>query len=395
VVPVPPDNPATPEKIALGAALFADTRLSSNGTKACISCHDPAQGFSDGQSRGQGVAGVALKRNTPSLWNLAWGKSFFWDGRAATLEAQARGPIEHPLEMNMPLKKAVMRLKQDPKTVDSFKAVFGSDGITETNVVKALSAYERTLVSPKTRFDKWVEGDETALSAYEKKGYELFAGRAGCAKCHTGWRFTDEAFHDIGLPSTPDTGRSAISGLPHNDHAFKTPSLRELVWTGPYMHDGAMATIEAANDHYFGGIENLRSSLSKDLLVLVPVFTDQRRQITAFLKTLSSETQPVPVSLPAEVVKTEPVMAVETARVIERGSAFHPRAVRLRKGQPLTIVNEDDRTHAVLVDDPRLKFSQGVQEPGQAVELTFPKKGTYTVGSSIRPGMELRVELTD
>lgn len=273
--------------------------------------------------------------------------------------------------------------------------MFGSQGITQTSIVKALAAYERTLVSPKTRFDQWVEGDETALTAYEKKGYELFAGRAGCAKCHSGWRFTDEAFHDIGLPSAPDTGRSAISGLPHTGHAFKTPTLRELVWTAPYMHDGSMATIEAANDHYFGGIENLRTSLSKDLQVLVPVFTDQRRQITAFLRTLSSETQPVPISLPAEVTKREAITAVETARVVERGSAFEPRSVRLRKGQPLAIVNEDNLTHAVLVDDPRYKFSAGVQEPGQAVELTFEKAGTYTVGSSIRPGMALTVEVTD
>lgn len=394
-VPVPAANPGSAEEIALGAALFVDTRLSRDGSKACISCHDPAKGFTDGESRGKGIAGVALKRNTPTLINLAWGDSFFWDGRAKTLEEQARGPIENPLEMDMPLAKAVENLKADARTVESFTRVFGSEGVTEANTLKALAAYERTIVSPKTRFDSWVEGDEQALTPFEKKGYELFAGRAGCAKCHSGWRFTDEAYHDIGLPSTPDTGRSAISGLPHTDHAFKTPTLRELVWTGPYMHDGSMATIEAANDHYFGGIENLRTSLSKDLQVLVPVFADQRRQITAFLRTLSSEAPPQPVTLPPKIVETAKPSPVATNEVHEKGTQFTPPAIRLRKGEALSVVNDDDRAHAVLVDDPRLKFSEGVQEPGQNVTLTFPQPGTYVVGSSIHPGMKLTVDVTD
>ncbi len=394
-VPVPADNPSTPEKIALGTQLFADTRLSRDGSKACISCHDPNLGFTDGASRGKGVAGVPLKRNTPTLWNLAWGESFFWDGRAATLEEQARGPIEHPLEMDMPLAKAAEVLKADPKSVESFKAVFGSDGVSEANILKALAAYERTLVSPRTRFDRWVEGDETALTPYEKKGYALFAGRAGCAKCHSGWRFTDEAFHDIGLPDASDKGRGPIAGLAHMTTAFKTPTLRELVWTGPYLHDGSMATIEGVNDHYFGGIENLRSTLSKDLESFVPVFTEERKQLSAFLKTLSSETPPQPVTLPTTVKAPAPVAFVDAKNVSQRGSKFSPAAIRIRKGEMLTILNDDDRAHSAVVADPRMTFSSGVQEPGQSVALSFKDPGTYVVACAIHPGMKLAVEVTD
>lgn len=394
-IPVPAGNPSTPEKVALGAALFVDTRLSRDGSTACITCHDPSQGFSDGASRGKGIAGVPLKRNTPTLWNLAWGNSFFWDGRAATLEDQAKGPIEHPLEMDMPLSKAADALKADAKTVAAFKAVFGAEGVSEANILKALAAYERTLVSPVTRFDRWVEGDETALTPYEKKGFNLFAGRAGCARCHSGWRFTDEAYHDIGLPDATDKGRGPVAGLAHMTTAFKTPTLRELVWTGPYLHDGSMATIEGVNDHYFGGIENLRSTLSKDLDVFVPVFTEERKQLTAFLKTLSSETPPQPVALPMSAVAPEKIAAVETKQVSQRGSAFAPAAVRIRKGEALTILNDDDRAHSTVVTDPRLTFSDGVQEPGQSVEITFPQNGTYTVACAIHPGMKLTVEVID
>ena len=394
-IPVPADNPSTPEKIALGAALFIDTRLSRDGSTACITCHVPSSGFSDGASRGKGIAGVPLKRNTPTLWNLAWGDSFFWDGRAATLEEQAKGPIEHPLEMDMPLAKAADALKADPKTVEAFQAVFGTEGVSEANILKALAAYERTLVSPVTRFDRWVEGDETALTPYEKKGYALFTGRAGCAKCHSGWRFTDEAYHDIGLPDATDKGRGEVARLSHMTTAFKTPTLRELVWTGPYLHDGSMATIEGVNDHYFGGIENLRPTLSKDLEVFVPVFTDERKQLTAFLKTLSSATPPEPVALPISVDVPKPITVVDAKEVRQRGSKYTPAAVRIRKGEVLTILNDDDRTHSAVVNDPRMTFSSGVQEPGQSVTLTFQEKGTYAVACAIHPGMKLTVDVID
>jgi len=394
VIPVPADNPGTPAQVALGASLFVDTRLSRDGSMACVTCHDPAKAFTEGASRGKGIAGETLKRNTPTLWDLAWAQSFFWDGRARTLEQQARGPIEHPLEMAIPLEKVVENLKSDASTLASFRAAYGDEGLSEATVLKALAAYERTLVSPKTRFDRWVEGDAQALTPFEIKGYELFIGRAGCSKCHATWRFTDEGFHDIGLPEGADRGRGEISGLAQMNNAFKTPTLRELVWTAPYMHDGSLGTLAAANDHYFGGIE-VRPTNSKDLPVFTPVFTENRLQILAFLKTLSSEEPPQPISLPAEVKPVSAARPVATAEVSQRFQQFVPPAVRITKGQTLMIRNDDERAHAVSILDPRHPFSGDAQEPGQKTELTFVEAGTYQVTCAIHPGEVLTVEVAD
>lgn len=390
-IPVPPDNPSTPAQVALGAALFSDTRLSRDGSTACATCHDPARSFTDGASRGKGVAGVTLRRHTPTLWNLAWGDSFFWDGRASTLEEQARGPIEHPLEMDMRLADAVAALRSDPQIVDAFNAAFGAEGMTEATILKALAAFERTLVSPKTRFDRWVEGDANALTPTEIKGFELFTGRAGCSKCHGTWRFTDEAFHDIGLPEGADKGRGEIAGARMNN-AFKTPTLRELVWTAPYMHDGSLATIEATNDHYFGGVEE-RATISRDVPLITPVSIEHRRQLTAFLKTLSSEAPPRPITLERQVQRPGASSAVSVSEVRQRDRQFTPGSVRISKGRPLTIHNDDDRTYSIRVDDPRMMFASDAQEPGSRVVLTFPEAGTYTVTSNIHPRMKLLVEV--
>ncbi len=389
-VPMPASNPGTPEEIALGAALFSDARLSRDGSHSCVTCHDPARGFTDGASRGKGVAGVTLKRNTPTLWNLAWASSLFWDGRAATLEAQARGPIEHPLEMDRKLADAVVAMKADPETVKSFTAVFGVEGVTEANVLKALAAYERTLVSPRTRFDRWVEGDESALTDDEIKGFKLFTGRAACSKCHSGWRLTDEAYHDIGLPEGPDKGRGEVAGEPRMSNAFKTPTLRELVWTAPYMHDGSLATLEAANDHYFGGVEN-RPTISHDVPLITPVSTVQRGWLTAFLKTLSSDTPPAPVALPIKVEARVETTIVAATEVTAGARTFSPAAIRVETGATLTIRNADERTHIFKADDPRVTLSSDVQEPGTALALTFPASGTYTVTCLVQPGMRLTV----
>lgn len=393
-VPVPEANVATPAQVALGAALFNDTRLSRDGSASCATCHDPARSFTDGESRGKGVAGVTLRRNTPSLWNLAWGESLFWDGRAATLEEQARGPIEHPLEMDRKLSDVVPVLKNDPITAAAFNGAFGTGGVTEENILKALAAFERTLVSPRTRFDRWVEGDANALTPTEIKGFELFRGRAGCSKCHSGWRFTDEGYHDIGMPSTADKGRGEIADAPRMDNAFKTPSLRELAWTAPYMHDGSLGTIEAANDHYFGGVEE-RASISPDIPLIIPVFTAERQAITAFLRTLSSETPPEPISLPQIVQADVRTSAVRASEVTIRGRRFVPAAVRVGKGQSLGIRNEDGRNHELRGEGPGITSSADRIENGGGATLTFARAGSYTVASPIHPGLRLRVEVAE
>jgi cytochrome c peroxidase len=389
--PAPAENPTTPAKVELGRRLFEDKRLSGENDLACATCHEPVLSFSDGVARRPGHDGEPLPRRTPSLWNLAWGLTFFWDGRAPSLEAQVSGPIENPREMGGDIATAAARLAADPAATARFAAAFPENPrATEANIKAALAAFERTLVSPETRFDKWVAGDEAALEADELAGLKLFVGKAGCVACHKGWRFTDEAFHDIGLPTT-DLGRGAILRLPAANHAFKTPSLRERVWTAPYMHDGSLASFEEVVRHYADRVVG-RPTLSRDLRRSLDLSPKERGALVAFLATLSSEDPPRPVSLPARV-QTIGVAegAVAASEIHQKGRQFAPRAVALKRGESLTFVNDDMRTHNIRVDDPRLPAFSEAQEPGDRVVLGFPEAGEFEVTCGIHPEMRLEV----
>jgi cytochrome c peroxidase len=277
------------EQAALGYDLFRDTRLSSDGRGACVTCHNPERAFTDGRPKGMGPGGDELTRNVPALFNLAWAKSFFWDGRASTLEDQARGPILSPLELAGDFPGIVKRLSSDPTMVERFKRAFPDHAeISEPNVLEALSAYERTLVSGEARFDRWVKGDDNALSEEELRGFAIFVGKGGCVSCHGGWRFTDDNFHDVGLKSD-DPGRSAVPGGAPGLPLFKTPSLREVDQTGPYMHDGSLSTLADVVDHYAGGLVK-RPSLATNLVKDLRLTDDEKRSLIAFLHTLSSNT---------------------------------------------------------------------------------------------------------
>lgn len=273
-------------RIALGQDLFHDTRLSGDGTRACASCHQPVLGFSDGRARGLGRDGGALQRNTPSLFNVKWGQRFFWDGRAASLEEQARGPLLAANEMAGDFVVMAARLAADPGMPRRFAEAFpAAPEISETNILASLAAYERTLDAPKSRFDDWVGGNDGALSAEEKTGFGLFVGRAGCVSCHGGWRFTDDIFHDIGLAGA-DPGRGAIAGGVPGIAQFKTPSLRELLKTAPYMHDGSLATLEAVVSHYNKDrIE--RATLDANIVRDMGLSAEERAALVAFLRSLS------------------------------------------------------------------------------------------------------------
>jgi cytochrome c peroxidase len=393
-IPAPPGNPVTPEKVALGRALFADTRLSGDGTMACVTCHDPALSFSDGVARRPGHDGEPLPRRTPSLWNLAWGLTFFWDGRAPTLEAQASGPIENLREMGGDIAKAAARLAADPGMAARFAAAFPEDPrVTEANIRAALAGFERTLVSPKTRFDRWVEG-EAALDPDERTGFALFVGKAGCVACHKGWRFTDEAFHDIGLAGA-DLGRGEALKLAAANHAFKTPSLRERVWTAPYMHDGSLATLEAVVTHYAERVIE-RPTLSADLKRPLDLSPEERGRLVAFLATLSSDDPPRPAALPArvETLGAPAGPAVAASEIRQKGRRFTPGAVAVKAGEALRFVNDDSRTHNVRVDDPRMPAFSEAQEPGDTVVLGFPEAGEFAVTCGIHPEMRLDVVVT-
>lgn len=391
--PEPAENPTSPEKVSLGAALFEDKRLSGSGDVSCSTCHQAELSFSDGVERHPGLDGQPLDRRTPPLWNMAWGLSWFWDGRAASLEGQAAGPIENKREMGGDLKRAIEALATDPLMRESFAAAFPEDpAVTRDNLTKALAAFERTLVSPETRFDRWVKGDDAALDKDEVAGLSLFVGKAGCVACHQGWRFTDEAFHDIGLAGD-DKGRGPVIGVKAADHAFKTPSLRERVWSAPYMHDGSLATFEDVVDHYTKGIVK-RPTLSADLPRSIELSESERAQLVAFLNAISSDDPPRPASLPPKtMVLGAMAQAVSATTVSQKDKRFAPGAILLKLGEALRIVNDDTRTHNVRVDGANLHFNSDGQNPGDTVTLGFDLPGHYDVICGIHPEMRLSVDV--
>jgi cytochrome c peroxidase len=289
--PSPPDNPLTSEKVALGSRLFADVRLSGRTDRSCASCHRPGRGFTDGRPRARAASGADLRRNTSSLWNLAWGKQFFWDGRAASLEAQVAMPVEAPQEMAGVWPTIIGRLTDDRDLAGLFEAAFPSElQVSQETIVKALASYVRSLVSPPTRFDAWIEGDAAALRPPEMRGFALFVGKAGCVLCHVGWRFTDDRFHDIGLRSRDD-GRGALPGGTAGSFAFKTPGLRELASTAPYMHDGSFATLPAVVEHYSSGFVR-RPSLAPHVSRTLRLNAREKSDLVAFLRSLSHDEGP-------------------------------------------------------------------------------------------------------
>ncbi|REL29837.1 tryptophan tryptophylquinone biosynthesis enzyme MauG [Thalassotalea euphylliae] len=292
-IPFPADNPYSVQKAALGKMLFFDPRLSNNRNMTCATCHNPSFGWEDATARSVGDQNTQLDRHSPSIINAAWGDRYFWDGRAASLEEQAKGPIESAVEMNLPLPEAVARLSQVPQYRTWFGRVFGSEGITADTIAKAIATFERTIVSGEAPFDRWVNGDESAISPAAKRGFDLFVGKAKCVDCHSGWNFTDMQFHDIGLPGN-DLGRGQLTGNAQENFAFKTPSLRNIGQRAPYMHDGRFENLTGVIGHYIpGGVK--RPTLSTKM-VPIALSAQDINDLEAFMLTLTGED--TAVSLP-------------------------------------------------------------------------------------------------
>ena len=250
----PKDNPQTAAKVALGRHLFFDKRLSSDNTISCASCHDPAKGWSNGERFATGVGGQVGGRSAPTIINATYNMFQFWDGRSGSLEDQALGPIQNPIEMGMTLPEVVKKLNAIPGYRDQFQKVFGSD-VTAENIGRAIAAYERTVLSGDAPFDRFVAGDKQALSEGAQRGKNLFFGQAHCSACHTGPGFTDHAFHNLGVGHGKefDRGRNVVSKVVGDTGSFKTPGLRDIAKTGPYMHDGSLKTLEDVVDYYDKG----------------------------------------------------------------------------------------------------------------------------------------------
>lgn len=290
-LPVPRDQPLTAARVELGRRLFFEKRLSRDGSLACASCHVPAAAFTDGRGRPVGVGGVIGRRNTPTLVNRAYGRAFFWDGRAASLDLQALEPMVSPREMGNTHQEIVRRLSAEPSYRDAFARAFGEAEVTIGRVAEAIAAFERTLVSGNTPFDRYVTlGDTGALSAEARRGLALFRGKANCVLCHEPPLFTDERFHTTGVAwqggVLADSGRFAVTRREEDLGAIKTPTLRELTRTAPYMHDGSIATLQDVVEFYDrGGIANPY----RDPLLHPLRLTDGEKQaLLAFLRSLSA-----------------------------------------------------------------------------------------------------------
>ncbi len=252
---IPADNPLTREKVALGRQLYFDPRLSRDNTVSCASCHDPQRGWSNGEAVATGINGQKGGRSAPTILNSGYSSFQFWDGRAMHVEGQALGPIQNPIEMDLTLPELEKKLRGIEGYREQFQQVFGGPANSE-NIAKAIAAFERTILSGDSPYDRYKAGDEAALSDSAKAGMKLFFGKANCNACHSEPLFTDGGFHNIGVGfdgDKPDPGRGEISKLGGDHGAFKTPTLRDIARTAPYMHDGSLKTLAEVIDYYSGG----------------------------------------------------------------------------------------------------------------------------------------------
>ncbi|RED50456.1 cytochrome-c peroxidase [Seonamhaeicola aphaedonensis] len=294
---IPFDNPQTKEGVALGNKLFVDPILSLNNSQSCADCHISKKAFSDSDRFSEGVEGIRGNRNSMPLFNLAWNfdEKFFWDGNTFSLEHQAFIPVTDPIEMNTTWADVEQKLQQHPEYPTLFERAFGTSIIDSTLVVKAIAQFERTLISANSKFDKFLLGD-VELTPEELNGFNVFMDEAkgDCFHCHGNERnplWTDNRFHNNGLDSQfTDLGHGAITGDPADNGKFKTPSLRNLQFTAPYMHDGRFATLDDVINHYSEGLQNsptidpLMKKVNQGGVQLSP---EDKADLKAFLLTLS------------------------------------------------------------------------------------------------------------
>jgi len=362
---IPPDNPQTPEKIALGQKLFFDGRLSADGTVACASCHDPGRAFTDGKSTSIGIQGRVGQRNAPTILNALYNKTQFWDGRAKTLEEQAALPIVNSIEMGQPnLNAAVARIAAVDEYKQAFSRVFGRPA-SGPDLLRAIASYERSLVSFNSPFDRFIAGDKNAIDAAAQRGWDLFNTRARCNKCHALTEtkrdptlFTDNDFHNIGigiirhnvvalarqaeqLVKSGDTaaidraalqtdmsalGRYLISRREPDIASFKTPGLRNLLMTGPYFHDGSQETLWDAMDHYNKGDGLQNPWLDEDIQPLA-LSENEIDDVVAFLASLTSEDYKKPAV--KELARQRALSRTQRPQR-DTARAFGPKPVQLK-----------------------------------------------------------------
>ena len=384
---MPANNPMTPERVELGRLLYFDPVLSGDNTQSCATCHHPDLGFSDGRSLsmgkgGQGVGpsragGAVIKRSAPTIWNAAYSPRLFWDGRAASLEDQARFPITSEIEMNQNPDELVKELKAIPEYVRLFDRTFdGHDGsaVTFDNALKAIAAFERTLTSQNSAFDRYAAGDVTALTAEQRRGLALFRSlKTRCFECHGFPTFANPDFKVIGVPDFPgqpgpDLGRAEAGGGPAAERAFKVPTLRNVALTAPYMHNGRFMTLDEVLEFYSSGgilkLPNLDDKIRRFKLT-----EPEKRDLIAFLHSLTDESR-LP-EIPARVPSGLPVVPRLQRSAFPRASrfVFDPPAANAKPeaghSSPVTLVVRAGESIQAALD--RL-------HPGDTVEI---KPGVY------------------
>jgi cytochrome c peroxidase len=292
LVPVvwPRDNPYTPEKADLGRLLYFDPRLSADGTVSCATCHNPKYAFTDGAAVSTGVRGQKGKRSAPTVINRAYSLAQFWDGRAPTLEEQAKGPMANPIEMGSNHDTIVDNLTKIQGYRALFATSFGTGDITIDRVAKAITTFERTVMSGNSPYDRYKAGQKSAMTPAQVHGMDIFFNKAKCDACHEGVNFTSNMYANLGVGADrpePDAGRYAVTNEPKDWGAFKTPTLREIARTAPYMHDGSLKTLEDVVEYYDrGGTPN--KNLDQRIKPL-HLANQDKKDLVAFLNALSGQ----------------------------------------------------------------------------------------------------------
>ena len=419
----PGDKPPTPAQVALGKQLFADTRLSAGGQTACSTCHLADKGFADGQVRSRGDKGTMLKRNSPGLTNLAWNHVFLWDGEATSLEEVSLVPLKREPVMGLAPEKAVDKLNADKALAKKFVEAFGPPGLTVQTLAGALAAYQRTLISRNTPFDRYAAGDDGALTEAARRGLGLFTGKANCAVCHDGPNFTDESFHNLGL-ETDDVGRSRLVEGEVFKKAFKTPGLRNVALTAPFMHDGSLATLQDVVRFYNMGGKvsphdtsmkplNLTEAEQSDLVAFLGSLTDSggagSAAPTAAANADAGEavaeegmvtgqfrfsSKPPKVGL---VYFTEDRGLTQPLTIDQDGKQFLKQMAVASPGAGITFRNSANISHNIYANDSKLnvKFDLGLALPdsdfSKSQPVSWPDGEVLKVGCKIHPNMRVYI----
>jgi len=291
-MPIPADNPMTVEGIFLGRKLFYDKHLSDDNTKSCASCHLQSAGFTDPEQFSEGITGELGGRNAMQIINAGWAPTFFWDGRAVGLEDQALGPVVNPVELNTTWPRVEEKISADPIYPALFSMAFGSKDIDSTRIVKAISQFERTLLSFNSRYDDFFYGDFSGYTESEENGFDIYFSEVGdCIHCHSGPNLTDNTFRNNGLDSEfTDLGLADVTGLSEDEGKFKVPTLRNIEFTAPYMHDGRFATLDEVIEHYNSGVHADSPNLDDEMenaSAGLNLTAQQKVDLLNFLKTFS------------------------------------------------------------------------------------------------------------